>query len=516
MTAAKWTRLEPFGTVAPREGALARLADPLWLVGRQWQLGELTAEDAGSPVTVRVTSVAHAVDRIRIGDREVSWRGEPIEAIVEREPHREPDLRTRLRAGQLLLARLHHSGFDAAAVLARDLFSASGTDPLVALSSTIDAAKVVAHLASDATGASLAALLSPTRREELAALVVDWYAWFRPQRELPSAWDSQRCEYRFTASVPLGDLAVELVASDYRGGQLDWEAFDASVVQLSTPAPPPTRRTATLLAAAVTFPTMPVARFWELEDGTLDLAGIDADLDDVGTLLVTEFALAGSDDWIVLPVDVPNGSLVTLEEVTVRCTFGTQTTHARLLDPRWRMFELTGDPRVAPYLLAWPTQAGSLDGPALEEVCIGRDENANLAWAIEHILVDSLGRARAKSIPAPPVIAPPGDGDRTSFVLAHPPPERWFPLIDRERLLRAATLLVDRPIASPAGAILSDWPATRISSDEVPRAGVVITRAWQLATDVNGRRFTWITRRKLPGARDLTSRLRFDTLSDES
>ncbi|MBL8972401.1 MAG: hypothetical protein JNK56_17575, partial [Myxococcales bacterium] len=32
------------------QGLQARLADPLWLIGRQWQVGELTGEDAASPV----------------------------------------------------------------------------------------------------------------------------------------------------------------------------------------------------------------------------------------------------------------------------------------------------------------------------------------------------------------------------------------------------------------------------------------------------------------------------------
>jgi hypothetical protein len=44
-----WNRLEP----SPRENSLtegtaARVRDPLWMLTRQWQLGEFTGEDAGS------------------------------------------------------------------------------------------------------------------------------------------------------------------------------------------------------------------------------------------------------------------------------------------------------------------------------------------------------------------------------------------------------------------------------------------------------------------------------------
>ena len=46
-----WTRLEPL----PREGSLARslqaqVRDPLWMLSRQWQVGEFLGDDAGSPI----------------------------------------------------------------------------------------------------------------------------------------------------------------------------------------------------------------------------------------------------------------------------------------------------------------------------------------------------------------------------------------------------------------------------------------------------------------------------------
>ena len=51
-----WDRIEPH-TRDPEleEGLQARLADPLWLLSRQWQLGEFRGEDAASPIHVRAT-----------------------------------------------------------------------------------------------------------------------------------------------------------------------------------------------------------------------------------------------------------------------------------------------------------------------------------------------------------------------------------------------------------------------------------------------------------------------------
>ena len=67
--------------------------DPLWLLGRQWQLGEFEGEDAGTPLTVRVVTNTVPVDRWA---RAAIWptravdRGahDLLEPLVEREPCR--------------------------------------------------------------------------------------------------------------------------------------------------------------------------------------------------------------------------------------------------------------------------------------------------------------------------------------------------------------------------------------------------------------------------------------------
>src|SRR5438105_15440392 len=50
-SATTWSRLEPLPTSDDVAASLqAALADPLWMLARQWQFNELQAEDAGSPV----------------------------------------------------------------------------------------------------------------------------------------------------------------------------------------------------------------------------------------------------------------------------------------------------------------------------------------------------------------------------------------------------------------------------------------------------------------------------------
>ena len=61
-----WHRLEPRvrGT-NPAAGLRAGVYDPLWFLGRQWQLGELLGEDAAFPVSVRVATTEHPLTRFQ-------------------------------------------------------------------------------------------------------------------------------------------------------------------------------------------------------------------------------------------------------------------------------------------------------------------------------------------------------------------------------------------------------------------------------------------------------------------
>jgi len=67
------------------EGMRARVADPVWFLARQWQLGEQRGEDASSPVVIDVTPshVPITYDRTR---PDLEPTVVPAEALLEAEP----------------------------------------------------------------------------------------------------------------------------------------------------------------------------------------------------------------------------------------------------------------------------------------------------------------------------------------------------------------------------------------------------------------------------------------------
>src|SRR5437868_4359744 len=111
-----WTRLEPRSRDdSMKTGLEARVRDPLWGIMRQWQMGELAGEDAGSPVSARVQATASRLTRVAIGSgpaRALDVAAQPMEPLVEAEA---PPLDVRLaaEAGAQLLRFLRTQGADA-------------------------------------------------------------------------------------------------------------------------------------------------------------------------------------------------------------------------------------------------------------------------------------------------------------------------------------------------------------------------------------------------------------------
>ena len=258
---------------------------------------------------------------------------------------------------------------------------------------------------------------------------------------------------------------------------------------------------------------MPAPRFWELEDSRIDFSGFDGASDDLVGLLLVEFALVYGNDWFLVPVDLPVGTLARIDALIVDDSFGVRTRvqpagRADSGPHAWRMFTQASDAAGALLFLP-PALASSLDGPVRERVLFARDEIANLAWAIEEIVErpDGITERREDDDLVGDEAAPPPEGADLVYRTMSPVPARWIPLapagvegggahqLEIRPLLRA----VDGTLGPvlPRGTLVR--PGLRIHDEELGREGLRLERAFQFARWRGGRRVTWSAHRKQIG-----------------
>src|SRR5688572_18533620 len=82
-----WQRLEPHTRNSDFSNSVqATIHDPLWMLDRQWQLGEFEGEDSGSPVYVKMESREDKISKIKQNDGSVLSYDDniPLEVFVER------------------------------------------------------------------------------------------------------------------------------------------------------------------------------------------------------------------------------------------------------------------------------------------------------------------------------------------------------------------------------------------------------------------------------------------------
>jgi hypothetical protein len=546
------------------------------MLARQWQFGEFQGEDTGSPVSVilEATIARPAAYRgIAAGEGDAipfrSLPAAPLEAVVESEAvvdgpaasalsaeaglhlyrmldrERLPtDVRPALRKAYPLDVRPH--------VVPGAMGEERRRSLLVLAHASFDAARLNGDAGDPPSIPPILEPLLPAGTEAVFLRVLTaWTGWYRARfAEFEgSRWRSSRMEYavEVAAQAPGGYLVAQ--AGGYADGRLDWSDFDLRFEKKlplpgvdrplpggSEPAPPitflpPEGVKHELLSRSIRFRGMPVSRFWEFEDRNVYLGDVDAGPTDLVRLLLVEFALIAGNDWFVVPLDVPVGTLSRIDSLVVSNTFGQRqairsATEVDGAAPPWRMFVSTGDPAVEtgsgrPWLFLVPGVSNSLESAPLEEVAFIRDEMANLAWAIERKIEDASGRPEDRHerflALRPPRPEPP---DLTTYRLATQVPPHWFPLVpvqaadQRSIRLRRGRLLrsIEEAPEVPRGLILEPDQALRMFEEEVPRAGMRVIRAWQMTRWSDGSTWLWAGRRKALGRPERASNLSHDIL----
>ena len=431
---ATWNRLEPRCRSADfADGLAARVADPLWLLGRQWQLGEFAGADAGTPVRADLEYRASPLSHVRLGPNEVLplEGAPPVETLVERERLQVSsgkallEYRMRVRAGERLERELRRQDAATASDAIRELrrkfplrLPEEGKDRVdratrryveLMAGRVADGVDVLAA-APAGVPANLAAISNQVALANALQALRDWHAQlFTQPASTNSAWVADRLAYSFNLTAPEGDpaLPIDLSAAHYRNGELDWHS-------VSLAAAPPAAGESTksaFLPTGLAFGGMPNRRWWAFEDARIDLGGMDASSTDLAKLALVEFALVYADDWFMYPLVVPAGSVTRIASLVVTDSFGRTTLIPRGRTPgttprdRWEMFTLTplapsNDPQpktVTPGVLGQeilfvpPAIGFREESEPLEVVRFARDEGANKVWGIERTITNALG-----------------------------------------------------------------------------------------------------------------------------
>ena len=448
-----WNRLEPRARSDDFSKAIqARIYDPLWMIARQWQLGEFKADDAGSPVSAQLSIVTAPLTRYSPGPPSASAqvalikRGSepplPIEMNVEQEPiSLEADLLSRIQIGQqfehelkIQMAKEGLSDETCKSLIEffREEYGLEGpsdedyqeTDDktcrfwLTLAGKAIDAKKMREKdlLSENPSIPGEMPGTSDDRAVVALALRNLWqlYCVLCPWNLLKKndSWRDSSFDYAASVSAPSPDditKQVVLYAPDYKGGSLDWYSFDQAA--LTTQLGPDAalegedinsaivERSFDMVPKNLSFRGMPNARWWQFEDGKTDFGKLDVPITDIGKLLVMEFALVYGNDWFIVPVPLEIGSLCKVASLTVLDVFGLTTPIQKIgsgegeqWQAAWNMYTLTVDrEKKADFLFLPPSLGRSEESPPIEDVRFLRDEMENLCFAVEHTFLNGLG-----------------------------------------------------------------------------------------------------------------------------
>jgi len=554
-----WDRLEPHTRdVDLEEGLSARIADPLFLLARQWQVGEFRGEDAASPIRVRMDVESAPLTTFR-NEREPGMppepldRDAPLEARVEAEVPEDSPGRFRLAAdaGLALLRRVDLHEVPTFAAALRATYGLSAPEVVAGSAQERRRLRMLARGAIDGIRAyddgtdALVGLADASEHATVRPLVLRWRAEQASRIARPAAsgptWTPERLTHRFSVAATSEDGEVVLRARDYPGGHLDWYSFDVDCGAAHGGEESRRRARRRRVGAhpvPLAYAGMPASRYWEREDGTVHFGGLEAGPTDIGRLVVAEYATIYGDDWFLVPLRVPVGGLVRVRALRVADVFGGVHTveasaaldHEALDGARpFAFFELSGDPSAAhgetPWLFLPPTPGTTQSGVPREVVGFVRDEVANLVWGIEERIETPSGGSRARRLDAPPPSARAPDEEGTwAYRLQRPVPPHWVPFVSErpdpqsaEMVLRRARLLAwdelpDPQVAGARGALLQPDAPLALEEHAIPRGGLRVERHWQIARGPDGRLHAWLARRSRPGTAERGSGLRYDGL----
>lgn len=543
-----------------------RTADPLWMLGRQWQFGEFIGEDNGTPIQVDIHFKREFIDHFSELNLSSGTpiNGTPLEAKVEavNPPEEEMDLRTQVRIGQQLERFINESSMtssDKTGIITswrkelplqkvkwrnHDLRNQERTDEKSERFYRMMQGKVIG-------GYSLVNNIGKlnSNRKIPKSTKDKFQNWLGSYLVKPEAktWDQNQLAHKFKLTSSKTNPNVTLEAPDYQSGHLDWYSFDkASVKKLPSKADSWLNMT----PVNVSFPSMPDKRLFSFEDSKIDLSLMEVNPDEMIKLMLLDFALVSGSDWYTIPMTMGIGEACWIEKIVVKDVFGVKTviendgTKGAILnkDPLkvWDIFKIRPSNALLKnpaykqeehFLYIPPTVINRMESEPIEEVMFLRDEYSNMVWALEQKIPNGMGQPiNGFDLHLElygPFIEPDDDEkearEMPAFKLASTVPSNWIPYLpihinnDQYNIKLERAYMVRNENDSEATDIkpltyLAEKDLLSVHEEAIPRAGVRVQLTKQRVRWTDGKTYVWMGRKVLAGRGEGNSGLRFDFL----
>ncbi len=547
-------RLEALPRQAEFERSLkAETADPLWMLTRQWQLGEFQGEDSGTACQAKILAEEQQPGILTFGENPAKTYDPsftPLEPEVESEEV-EVDLFLKTQMGRQFFRILEEnakSGYRSIFLekypLAIDVDDRDREGVLFA--QTVkgkfpDGYTIFREIRSGEYTEWVQGepAFEDGDRPLLTEVILRQFStWFSKLYHQPesgqNAWIADRMEYQFGLVMPHaeGNKTVFLEADQYAAGKLDWYSFDENLKESS----PENLQTDNLKAIVQTFIPAPLQysgiphpRFWQMEDGQIDFAKIQSGTTGLLSMLITEYGITYSNDWFVLPYPLKINTYCEVKSILITDVFGQHILiEPTFTDPEvnWHEFAIfrhterqnISSPRNRFYLA--PSILKLQQSEPLEKVNFMRDEMTNMVWAIENTVPSAAGGGRAVKLSKPrfdPLDEPDNPESKIRYLAGTSVPHNWIPFIPvhkegSEQEIRLQRAKIPNAPAPISLLLREHQPVHFIEEEEVPRAGIIVKRNFKRTRWIDGKTILWVARTKTTGRGEGWSGLMFDRL----
>ena len=413
-----------------------RVYDPLWMLSRQWQMGEFKGNNAGTAMSVSCKVKSTDISGYTFGSSTKTVKPDdsiPIEPIVEQiDRDITPLVRIESAAYFLSLVRRYSALQDGSPVLKKrmkeivehplfklddDSLSMGGrgsieNNDVIGLTDSLNTRLNKFRTAYSRKGCDgyklyrfctekrVAQRSDPQIPEKIRTEYAEWFRKrYLPNKSASSAWNVRELGYDFTSE----NVAAKYVAEDYSGGRVSWYSFDVKSKK-SAPKGSMTEEKIETLPTLASYPGSPNKRLWEFEDKKVFM-GNSVGMQAKGNVAFLQYATMYSNDWMICPLKTEIGKYIEVESITIRDSFGltkvinspagSRDKNSGTFGQKWQMF--TNAPvdiehaNSSAGLLLPPSLIQTLEGEPIEEVDLLRDEMANMVWAVESKIDDGCG-----------------------------------------------------------------------------------------------------------------------------